>query len=176
MNELWTSNAATLAYHISLSSHFVFKSNNWSLVNFHNLKKRRKKLPKESIFWFWFDAEKKKKIVPAFRSKQGFMIHSEPETHFGNIPLIISIPIYYLHDQGIPNYFISFFFIFCYPSYKIGSLFFSHHFVGNHWMKKDNKSSACSRWRDFFLLIVWISVSCLYLWNNIPFQLPWILD
>lgn len=112
MNELWTSNAATLAYHISLSSHFVFKNNNWSLVNFHNLKKRRKKLPKESIFWFWFDAgKKKKKIVPAFRSKQGFMIHSEPETHFGNILLIISIPIYYLHDQGIPNYFISFFFL-----------------------------------------------------------------
>lgn len=135
--------------------------------------KEKKKNQKRAHILIWIWCEKKR--VPAFRSKQGSVIYSEPETHFGNVLLVISTLILSLHDLGIPNYF--FLFVsFCYPSHKIASLFFSHHFVGNHWIKKDNKSSACSCWRDFFLLIVWILVSCLCPWNNIPFQLPWILD
>lgn len=48
------------------------------------IKKKNKKWTNQKgpIFWFWFDVEKNHKI-PAFRSKQGSMIHSEPETQFG---------------------------------------------------------------------------------------------
>lgn len=79
MNEPLTSNAATLACHISLSSHFVK-----AMIEVLSTAMIKKNKPKSTHILIMISCEKKK-LVPAFMLKQGSMIHSEPDTHFGKV-------------------------------------------------------------------------------------------
>lgn len=160
VNEPCPSNAATLACNVSLSSHFVSKASTEILSTATCNKKKLH-------IWIWCE---EKELVSAFSTKQGSMIHSEPETNFGERIAYCQHSHLLLYELWIPIYFLFFFFP-GYVSHRVMALhfclYFSFFFL-NHWMKMSNKCTACSYWRDFFLLTTCVLVSCLCPWNVVP--------